>query len=304
MILSGFTDEAGQSLEIQIRATRELGWSHLSARSIDGRNLHDLDQSDFDRVADQLDAARIQVIEFGSLIGSWSKPIESDFQITLGEIERAIPRMQRLGTKLIRIMSYAQKSWGNDQMETERFRRLQEIVARFSDAGLSAVHENCMNWGGFSAEHTLRLIEEVPGLKLVFDTGNPVFQRDRSKEEPFPWQDPLEFYDAVKKHVVHIHIKDCLNPVADSDEPERYTMPGEGQARLPEILSRLLADGYAGAVAIEPHIATVFHNSEEDSASPEDRYRSFVEYGQRFERLIAETTAGSETHTEATRPSS
>jgi sugar phosphate isomerase/epimerase len=286
MLLTGFTDEAGQDLEQQIQATQALGWKHLSARSVGGQNIHDLSEDDFHQTADRLDEAGIQVIEFGSLIGSWSKPIESDFAITLSEIQRAIPRMQRLGTQLIRIMSYAQKPWGEDQYEAERFRRLREIVARFADAGLQAVHENCMNWGGFSAEHTLRLIEEVPELKLVFDTGNPVFQRDRSKPEPFPWQDGLEFYHAVKAHVIHVHIKDCLHPTAGSDEPERYTLPSEGKARLPEILAALKADGYRGAYAIEPHIATVFHASKADKSDPEQCYQSYIDYGRVFEQQV------------------
>lgn len=286
MILTGFTDEAGQDLETQIKATQALGWAHLSARGINGKNLHDLAEDEFAAVADRLDAAGIKVIEFGSLIGSWSKPIESDFDITLGEIERAIPRMQRLGTKLIRIMSYGQKPWGEDQEEAERFRRLREIVQRFADAGLTAAHENCMNWGGFSAQHSLRLVEEVPGLKLIFDTGNPVFQRDRSQPEPQPWQDALEFYHAIKEHVVHVHIKDCLNPPEGSDEPERYTLPGEGQCRLAEILAALNSDGYNGAYAIEPHVATVFHAKEGESVNAEQCYNSYVEYGRAFEQLL------------------
>ena len=290
MLLTGFTDEAGQSLETQIKATQALGWKQLSARSIDGQNIHDLSEADFNRTADRLDEAGISVIEFGSLIGSWSKPIESDFAITVGEIERAIPRMQRLGTKMIRIMSYGQKPWGEDQHEAERFRRLREIVSRFADAGLSAIHENCMNWGGFSAQHTLRLIEEVPGMKLIFDTGNPVFQRDRSKPAPYPWQDALEFYHAIKEHIAHVHIKDCLNPPEGSDEPERYTMPGEGQCRLAEILAALKADGYDGAYAIEPHVATVFHATEGEAVDAQQCYDSYVEYGRAFEQQLAPTT--------------
>lgn len=291
MILSGFTDEAGQDLPSQIKVTQELGWKHLSARGVNGKNLHDLPDEEFESVAQQLDSADIQVIEFGSLIGSWSKPIDSDFDLTVTEIKRAIPRMQRLGTKMIRVMSYGQMPWGEDQQEEERFRRLKEIVNRFSDAGLCAIHENCMNWGGFSPQHTLRLIDEVPGLKLVFDTGNPVFQRDRSKSEPYPWQDALEFYNAVKEHVVHVHIKDCLNPIDGNDEPEEYTLPGQGQARLPEILSALRADGYDGAFAIEPHVATVFHSSDTSSTDQEHCYRSYVEYGKAFESLLAENFA-------------
>ncbi len=286
MQLSGFTDEAGQSLATQIRAAQALGWRFISARSIDGRNIHDLSEADFQTAAGQLGEAGIEVIEFGSLIGSWSKPIESDFSVTIGEIERAIPRMQQLGTKLVRIMSYAQKPWGEDQAEAERFRRLREIVVRFADAGIQALHENCMNWGGFSAAHSLRLVEEVPGLKLIFDTGNPVFQRDRSKEAPYPWQDALEFYQSVREHVVHVHVKDCLNPPEGSSEPERYTSPGEGQARLTEILKALKEDGYDGAFAIEPHVATVFHEKSNSGAGPEECFDSFVAYGKTFEKLL------------------
>ncbi len=287
MILSGFTDEAGQDLETQIKATQALGWKHISARSIGGTNIHELPESRFAAIADRLDAAGIHVIEFGSLIGSWSKPIDSDFDQTLGEIERAIPRMHRLGSRYIRVMSYAQNTWGTDQQEAKRFRRLRAIVARFADAGLHALHENCMNWGGFSADHTLRLIAEVPGLKLIFDTGNPVFQRDRSKPEPYPWQDALEFYQQVKEHVAHVHIKDCLHPREGSSEPERYTLPGEGQARLAEILRALNNDGYDGAYAIEPHVATVFHDDNKESVNAGQCYSSFVNYGRAFEKLLA-----------------
>ena len=289
MILSGFTDEAGQALETQIKATQELGWSHISARSIDGVNLHDLPEEKFESLVESLENSGIKIVEFGSLIGSWSKSIHSDFTVTLREIERAIPRMKRLGTQLVRVMSYGQEPWGAEQCETERIRRLREIVARFSDAGLTAVHENCMNWGGFSAEHTLSLIEQVPGLKLVFDTGNPVFQKDRSKEEPYPWQDPLEFYEKIKAHVVHVHVKDCLNPLDGETEPKKYTLPGEGQARLPEILAALKRDAYTGGFAIEPHVATVFHAKDQADVDHDQCYKSFIQYGQEFEKLLRQS---------------
>lgn len=288
MILSGISDEAGSSLDTQIKAHKELGWKHMSMRTIGGVNIHDLPEKQFEEVADKLDAAGMKVIEFSSLIGNWAKSIEVEFDVTIGEVNRSIKRMQRLGTKLVRVMSYAQEPWGDRQYADERFRRLRAIIRRFDEAGIVAIHENCMNYGGFSAKHTLRLIEEVPHLKLVFDTGNPVFQRDRSQADPYPWQDPLEFYEAVKEHVAHIHIKDCLNPREGETEPERYTMPGEGQARIPEILAALKRDGYQGAVAIEPHLAMVFHIQKGEPVDEQQCYDSYVEYGRRFEQLARE----------------
>lgn len=284
--LTGFADEASRDIDLQIRATKDLGWSAISTRMVGNMNIHDMPEEDFLAAATKLDAAGITVPEFGSAIGNWGKKISSDFAITLAEIDRAIPRMKRLGTPMIRIMSYAQEPWGEDQDEAERFQRLREIVKRFADEGITAVHENCMNWGGFSAEHSLRLVEEVPGLKLVFDTGNPVFQLDRSKPEPFPWQDPLDFWLKVKEHVAHIHIKDCMNPVSADVEPD-YTMPGEGQAKLREILADAHKSGYKGWIAIEPHVATVFHAPDPSAVDWNQCYSSYVEYGRRFVRLIA-----------------
>jgi len=169
--------------------------------------------------------------------------------------------------------------------EKERFKRLNEINSRFADVGLTAVHENCMNWGGFSAEHTLRLLEEVPGLKLVFDTGNPVFQRDRSKSEPYPWQNALEFYHQIKHAIAHVHIKDGIMH-KEEGEPE-YTFAGEGQGFTKEIIADLIQDNYNGFIAIEPHIAKVFH-AEEKASNPGSEYDLYFEYGQRFEQLVAD----------------
>jgi len=175
MILTGFTDEASSDIDIQIKVTNELGWSHLSARTIGEYNIHDISDADFNEVVQKLKDANIKVAEFGTLIGNWAKSIHSDWNLTFGEVESSIERMKVLNVKYARIMSYAQEPWGEDQLVTKRIKRLRRIVDMFRSEGLQAVHENCMNYGGFSADHTLELLNEVPDLKLVFDTGNPEF---------------------------------------------------------------------------------------------------------------------------------
>ncbi len=284
MKFSGFTDEAADDLAAQIQVTKDLGWKYLSARTIDGKNIHELSEEEFETISNALHEHEIEVAEFGTLIGNWAKKIDSDFDITIQEMSRCIPRMQKMNVQYARIMSYAQEPWGTDQQPVERFKRLKEIAARFVDEGLTPVHENCMNWGGFSADHTLRLLDEVPDLKLVFDTGNPIFQRDRSKAEPFPWQDPWEFYQKVKHAVVHVHVKDASFPQGEG-EPI-YRLPGEGDARLEMILTDLIKDNYDGFVALEPHLGMVFHSSEDTTTDASYRYNVFIEAGRKLEEMV------------------
>ncbi len=281
MYLTGFADEASQDLATQIRVTEELGWNAIESRGIWGTNIHDLDEARFDEACGMLEEAGVRVNCFGSTIANWGKLIEDPFDITLEEVERAIPRMQRLGTKLIRIMSYA-RCKGEEQHAEERFCRLREITSRFHNAGLTPVHENCMNYGGMSWRHTLELVENVPGLKLVFDTGNPAITLDQSADAG-KTQDPLEFYRKVREHVASVHIKDARL----EGEEEIYTYPGQGHGRIPEILSLLIEDGYDGGISIEPHMASVFHNPDAASASEEESIGIYIEYGRRLMELLS-----------------
>jgi len=135
--------------------------------------------------------------------------------------------MQRLGTKLIRIMSFAVRD-AEDQMEQERFRRVRELAAAVHGRRITPVHENCMNYGGMSWQHTLKLIENVPGLKLVFDTGHPVFSDDRSKPKPYPKQSAWEFYQPREgTHRLRPHQGRLLDAASKQSV---FTFPGEGKA--------------------------------------------------------------------------
>ena len=289
MILTGIGDEAAGSIDGQIKAHQQLGWKWIEMRGVEvpgypKANFHDLPDAAFDLVVEKLSAAQLGVYCFGSTIMNWAKTVQTPFEVTLAEVRRCIPRMKRLGTKYVRVMSFKP---GDDETATpaEVFVRVREVTNMFLEAGLQPVHENCMNYGGMSWRHTLELLEQAPGLKLVFDTANPVFNADRSKPQPWAKQDAWEFYTQVKPHIVHVHIKDARwNPARhDAD----YTMPGAGDGAVRAVIQDLLADGYDGAFSIEPHVAVVFHDASVQ-ASAEQQFNSYVEYGRALEKLIRE----------------
>ncbi|MEI7728963.1 MAG: TIM barrel protein [Verrucomicrobiota bacterium] len=293
MILMGIGDEAGANLDLQIKATTALGWKHIEMRGVEvpgfpKANFHDLPEAAFDHTVNKLQGAGISVYCFGSTIMNWAKTVETPFDVTLAEVRRAIPRMQRLNTKFVRIMSFKPKDT-ETQIPPVVFDRVREVTKMFLDAGLQPVHENCMNYGGMSARHALELLDKVPGLKWVFDTANPVFNPDRVKPQPWPRQDAWEFWTQVRDHVAHIHIKDATWNPAKNDAD--YNWPGEGQGYVRPILKDAFQRGYRAGVSIEPHLAVVFHDAN-SKASDDVTYTSFVEYGQRLGKLIGEVKVG------------
>jgi sugar phosphate isomerase/epimerase len=289
MIVTGIGDEAGNAIETQIAASKELGWKHLEMRGVEvaghpKANFHDIPDEAFDTAVAQLEKSGLGVYCFGSTIMNFSKKLDDPFEITLAEVNRTIPRMKRAGSKYVRIMSYKP---GDDEYKTppEVFKRVKEVAQRFLDAGITPVHENCMNYGGMSWKHALELLDKVPGLKWVFDTANPVFNFDRSKGKPWQRQDPWEFWTHVRDHVVHIHVKDATWMPAKNDAD--YNWPGEGQGRVRDILKDAFARGYNGGISIEPHMVVVFHDAAL-KANDDTMCKNFVEYGRRLEKLIAE----------------
>ncbi|MBL7115563.1 MAG: sugar phosphate isomerase/epimerase [Kiritimatiellae bacterium] len=292
MYLTGFADEAAPDIDSQIIATKKLGWTNIEARNINGKNIHDISESEFNEVSEKLQSAGVTINCFGSAIANWGKRIDEPVTSSVEEARRAIPRMKQLETKLVRIMSFGirQGHAPNDQMVTERVERLRKLVDMFTSEGIVPVHENCMNYGGMGAEFTLELIEKIPGLKLVFDTGNPPMTRDRTKPKPFPLQSSWDFYKAVKDHIAYIHIKDCRFVKDRPDEifPDaEFVYPGEGNGEVKRILTDLIHNGYDGGISIEPHLSVVFH---EDShkAEADIQFDQYVEYGRRVETMIAE----------------
>jgi sugar phosphate isomerase/epimerase len=288
MILTGIGDEGANTIDGQIQATQELGWKHIEMRGVEApgfakANLHDLPDEAFDLVLRRLESAGVGVYCFGSTIMNWAKKLEDPFEITLAEVKRAVPRMQRLRTRYVRVMSF--KPGEDDyRIPTEVFRRVKDVTNRFLDAGLQPVHENCMNYGGMSWQHALELLDKVPGLEWVFDTANPILNPDRSRPKPWPRQDPWEFWEHVRDHVTHIHIKDGVWNEAKKDGDYRW--PGEGDGRVKDILGDALKRSYDGGISIEPHMVVVFHDTKSTGAKEEAMRRNYVEYGQRLESLI------------------
>jgi len=283
MFYSGISDEAGKSIDAQIAAHQELGWEHLELRLVNGTNFTMVSDELFEEVVEKVGAAGMKVSCFGSAIANWARPITCDANIDVEDLARAIPRMQRLGTPFIRVMSYPndpKQPIAEPEWRDEAIKRMKVLAKMAEDGGITLCHENCSGWGGLSADNGNILIGEVnsPALKVVFDTGNPVTYG----------QDAWDYYQTVFNDIVYVHIKDAKK----TEGEELYTYCGEGDGYVPEIVADLLAKGYDGGFSIEPHLAAVIHTGQ-GAGSEKALHDSYVGYGRRFMKIVEGANAHS-----------
>ncbi len=297
MYYTGFADEAAKSIDGQIAATKTLGWSNIESRKIDGVFIHDLPERRFREVCETLAENGVQINCFGSAVANWSwDPLkDEDFLLTEAQLERSLQRMAVLNCKYIRGMSF-RAMWDrpafDPEVEAAVFPKVEHLVRMCEDAGVIYLHENCNNYGGMSYKHTLKLLDRIksPAFRLVFDTGNPVMNFDRSRgDELDHTQSSWEFYSNVREFIDYVHIKDavCLEPrtAASGFAKSRFTFPGEGDGDVYRIVVDLLRNGYDGGFSMEPHMALVFHDktpAQAESAATEN----YIEYGRRFMALV------------------
>jgi len=271
-VLSGIADEAGKDLQTQIRAHQELGWRFIELRMVDGIQFTDLPDEDFNAACAVLAAAKIQVSSFASGIANWACKITDPFEKSTSTLIRASRRMQRLGTKFIRVMSYPNDGLPEPQWRDEVIHRFKVLAKIAEDAGIVLLVENCDGWASQSPSTYREFFEKInsPSVKTVYDTGNPA-----SYGHANTW----DWYQAAKPHIAYIHIK------AHTGSGGTYVWPDAGASMIRETLSDLLATGYRGFASIEPHVKSVIHEAKHSNNS-EEAYRSYVEYGQRLMRLI------------------
>ena len=273
---AGFADEAGKSVEEQIRATLEAGWKAIEVRNAGGVNFTDMPQRVFDRNLAKIERAGIVIAGFGSQIANWGRPIDTDFQVDVEELRRAVPRMRRTGARIIRIMSYPNRKHRplpRDDWKREVFRRLGELAKMAEGEGIILGHENCDGYGGLGPSETLEMLNAVdsPALKLIFDTGNPLFHD----------QDPLGFYEQTKDAVVHIHVKNAK--IAEDGEVVAC-YPDEANDTISQIFADLKTRRYDGYISIEPHIAAAVHLAR-DVEDADAARGIYVEYARRTQAL-------------------
>jgi 3-dehydroshikimate dehydratase len=247
--LSAFADEISPDLGEQIAVLTSEKIHFLDLRSVENTNVLDLSDAQVARIKETLDAHGIGVAAIASPIGK--VPIDSSFDEHLHRFERAMILARALQAPFIRIFSFYPPMSQEDKDDRSTFhpaeyrdevlRRLREMSARASAAGVILLHENEKDIYGDSIARCVDLLQScsAPQFQAAFDPANFI----QCGQTPFP-----DAYDALRAWLQYVHVKDAR--LDGSVVPA-----GEGVAHWPELLQRLRADGYDGFLSLEPHLA-------------------------------------------------
>lgn len=299
MFLTGFADEAGRDLESQIRATLELKWNHIDIRLIGDTFFGMLPEAEFEHLCARLSENNITVNCYGSSIANGETLLFSreHYERSRQDLIQAIPRMKKLGVPMLRGMSFRRAKGDPDTPEIRKyvFEKVNEFVDICADNGIIYAHENCCNYGGCSFEHTLRLLDNIrhkEAFTLIFDTGNTVGAMDRRGCDYSRRQSSWEFYRNIRDFVSYVHIKDGTAFVLPDGtvQPPEYCFPGDGEGDVRAILLDLLRRNYDGGFCMEPHMIMppkVELGEAEQKAWAEKRYKTYIGFARRFEKLLA-----------------
>lgn len=239
--LSAFADEISPDLNVQIQTLKRLGVGGLDLRSVNNINVLDLSDAEVEQVGAACQEAGIKVQAIGSPVNKVTLDVLNQAREN-DRLLRAIRIARRLNVTRIRIFSPETPEDQHDEFMPRVMDWMAEQIRMAAGEGVVLLHENDAKFWGAYPRNAKRLFNELagPNFKAAFDFANTVLLGFRAMDDWFPWI--LPFTDTL-------HIKDAI-------QSEGKVVPaGEGDGQVKSTLEWLIAQGWNGALTMEPHLA-------------------------------------------------
>ncbi len=226
--LCAFSDEYNSDLDKQIEGLGRCNISLMEIRTVNGKNIADIDVDLAAEYRRKLDANGISVWSIGSPIGKVD--IEEDFEEYLKKVHHVCALANIFGTKRVRMFSFY-NAYGKSELVMERLRKMVDVAAMYD---VVLCHENEKEIYGDTIERVLEIRDKVPGLNFVYDPANFVQCK----------QDCDEAINKLYSFTDYFHIKDV-------DSSEQLVPSGYGEGRLRELIQKIDRDT---VLTLEPHL--------------------------------------------------
>ncbi len=237
--LSAFADEISANPIEQLDCLEENGIRHVEFRSILGKNVMDLSDSEHSEFRDLLESRGFSLSAIGSPIGKI--PIAESFEPHQDRFVKAMELAQFYGTPNVRVFSYYLPAGDDPAIHRCEVLRRMAIKAKMAgERDLKLVLENERGIYGDTAARVLDIVHSVasPSLGLAFDPANFL-----EVGQPID-----EAWETLRDHVIHFHVKD-FDPVDKKCVPA-----GQGAGQIGRLIADAVSRGYDGFCTLEPHL--------------------------------------------------
>lgn len=255
--LAGITDEFSPDLATALEAMASVGMTGVELRTIDGRNVIDLDDDEIDRIMAIVADRGMVVISIASPLLKCVLPngpaLDTRFQQdafasrhTFADqprlVDRAFEIADRTGARIIRVFSYW-RTIDPDKVFDDVVSGLRKLADQAGSRGITIGLENEHACNVGTAAETARVMAAVdhPALGIIWDPANALV----AGEEPYPTGYRLLEPDRI----IHVHAKDC----DVTGHTPTWGPIGEMSVDWVGQLHALKRDGYSGWVSLETH---------------------------------------------------
>ncbi len=268
-ILSGFADEAGNSLSEQIAALQRNGIGYIEPRAIDKQGVIFKTDAELKEIRRQLDDGGIRVSSIGSPIGKYA--IDEPIAPHLEDLKLALNCAHILGTNLIRMFSFFVPQERLKECRNEVIERLSAMLDAAKAEGITLCHENESKIYGQMPEQVDDLLRTLPELGGIFDAAN--YRMNGA--------DAARGIDVTLPSLKYMHIKDAIFS-------EQAIVPaGEGEGKIAEAIGKVdRHTDNAVFLSLEPHLHIFAAYASIDEHELKGRH-AFNSKGEAFDFAVA-----------------
>jgi L-ribulose-5-phosphate 3-epimerase len=238
------SDEISQDLNVAIELSKKFHLDAIEIRSVSDKGPFEFSDEDISDIKKAVFGAGMKFSAISSPFFKCDLNNKDEISQNIKGLERCIKMADIFDTRLIRGFTFWKSGTLASCLE-QIVERFQKPIEMLKQNGMIMALESDPSVNASTAFQLSEVIEAIdaPQVKALWDPGNNIYFP--GAEIPYP-----DGYNRIKKHIVHVHLKDA---VLDADGNAVGCRFGEGNVDFKGQLQRLIDDRYEGYAVMETH---------------------------------------------------